>query len=200
MARSLRFVTGNAGKLREAKAALAPLAVVEQDAGGYAEVQADSLEEVARFGLGEVARRLEPPFFLEDAGLFVDALEGFPGVYSAYAYRTIGCAGVLRLLADVPAARRGARFESVVAYRDAGGVDRCFSGVCRGWIREAASGTGGFGFDPVFAPATHAEGPAGPSFAELGVAAKNLVSHRGRALAALRAHLEAETAHREKAS
>jgi XTP/dITP diphosphohydrolase len=188
--RTLRFVTGNAGKVREAVAALAPFARVEQDEGGYVEVQADTLLQVARAGLDDVARRIAPPFFLEDAGLFVPYLGGFPGVYSAYVYKTIGCAGVLRLLHGVPYEERGARFESVVAFRDEAGRDHFFTGVSAGWIAPAAAGAGGFGFDPVFVPAAAEGGARGRTFAMMDVAEKNECSHRGRALARFRGFLE----------
>ncbi|HLF16181.1 MAG TPA: non-canonical purine NTP pyrophosphatase, partial [Candidatus Thermoplasmatota archaeon] len=78
----LTFVTGNPGKARELAAALAPHGVeVVQDPRGYPEMQADTLDEVAAFGADHLlASGLPPPFVLEDAGLFVDALQGFPGV------------------------------------------------------------------------------------------------------------------------
>ncbi len=89
------FVTSNKGKYAEAQAIFGDL--VQRDIG-YAEIQADTLEEVALYGMIEVAARLQGPVMLEDAGLFVEALHGFPGVYSAYVQKTIGNAGILRLM------------------------------------------------------------------------------------------------------
>ncbi|MDD1736981.1 MAG: non-canonical purine NTP pyrophosphatase, partial [Methanothrix sp.] len=84
------FVTSNKGKHAEARAIFADL--VQKDIG-YTEIQADTLEEVAAYGIKEVVARLDGPVMIEDAGLFVEALQGFPGVYSAYVQRTIGNAG-----------------------------------------------------------------------------------------------------------
>jgi XTP/dITP diphosphohydrolase len=150
----------------------------------YQEVQADTLDEVA----GESARWLlargevEPPFVLEDAGLFIDALGGFPGVYSAYAYRTVGCEGVLRLVEGRD--DRTARFESRVALVLPGGEVEVMAGTSRGELSREARGSGGFGFDPVFVP----EGEV-RTFAEMDLNEKEGHSHRGRALARLRDRL-----------
>ncbi|MDD4093724.1 MAG: non-canonical purine NTP pyrophosphatase, partial [Methanothrix sp.] len=69
------FVTSNKGKFVEAAAIFGDL--VQKDIG-YTEIQADTLDEVAAFGMKEVAARLKGPVMLEDAGLFVEALQGFP--------------------------------------------------------------------------------------------------------------------------
>ena len=174
----LTFATGNAGKFAEAQAVMASRGItLEPWTHGYTEVQADTLDEVALAGAAELAPRIDGSFFLEDAGLFVDALNGFPGVYSAYVYRTLGCEGILRLMEDV--SDRRSRFEAVIAYRD-GSTTRLFRGVARGTLASAVRGTHGFGFDPIFVP----DG-AQRTFAELSAKEKNLVSHRGRALALL---------------
>ncbi|HET6399561.1 MAG TPA: non-canonical purine NTP pyrophosphatase [Candidatus Thermoplasmatota archaeon] len=112
--RTLRFVTGNAGKVRELAAMAAPHGwQVLQDARGYPEVQAGSLEEVCAAGARHLlAEGLQPPFCLEDSGLFVPALRGFPGVYSRHALDTVGIDGLLRLLRDEPAGRRRATFRT----------------------------------------------------------------------------------------
>lgn len=179
----LHFITGNAGKAREAAEKLAPLGIeVEALPVPTVEIQADTLEEVAR-AKAEVLRPLVPrPFFVEDAGLFVDALRGFPGVYSAHAYRTLGNAGLLRLL---PArTERTARFRAVIAYVADEGEPRLFAGECEGRIAPRPRGTQGFGFDPIFLPKG-----ARKTFAELSTDGKSRISHRGRALDALAAHL-----------
>ena len=183
----LSFVTSNKGKFEEARAALSLHGIeLLHRLVPHPEIQADTLEEVAR----ERARFLRgaitgEPYFVDDAGLFVDALAGFPGVYSAYSYRTIGVAGILRLLAGE--ANRAARFEAVLAYMEPASVAPVLvKGVCRGRILETPEGAGGFGFDPVFAPDGHTE-----SFARLPLSAKNELSHRGRALAKLVEHLRA---------
>ena len=183
--RVLRVVTSNEGKAREFAHALGGIPWrVERVMMRYEEIQADTLEEVAvasareLMASGEVPR----PFILEDAGLFVEALKGFPGVYSAYVFRTLGCKGVLRLLEGAP--DRSARFESRIALVTTWGEVELFPGTCRGSISKEERGERGFGFDPIFLP----EG-ASRTFGELELGEKQRLSHRGAAVAGLRARL-----------
>ncbi len=128
------------------------------------------------------------PALADDTGLFVDALGGAPGVYSGrYAgenasYRD----NVQKLLAamqGVPEHQRRAEFRSVIAFAVEGEV-RFIKGACAGNIGYAPKGSGQFGYDPVFiASAT------GRTFAEMSLAEKNDVSHRGRALSAFKEFL-----------
>ena len=137
-----------------------------------------------------------PDFVLaDDSGLEVDALNGAPGVHSARfaaldpsgnAPDTDNNAKLLRLLNDVPLEKRGARFRCVIALVEvtpssALPTPHLFDGVCAGRIQLAPSGTNGFGYDPLFVPDGY-----GHSFAELGDAVKNRLSHRALALAKLR--------------
>ncbi|HEV8360778.1 MAG TPA: XTP/dITP diphosphatase [Candidatus Thermoplasmatota archaeon] len=181
----LAFVTGNAHKAREAQAALKPLGIdVAQRAIPHPEIQADTLEEVARERARFLQGHLDEPFIVDDAGLFVDALNGFPGVYSAYVNKTLGWQGVLKLLEGQP--NRAARFEAVIAYMEPSLASPFLhKGVCAGRIVEAARGAQGFGFDPIFAAEDHDR-----TFAELTIDEKTNLSHRGRALAALARWLE----------
>ena len=179
----LTFVTGNKGKVHEAATALAPLGhdVVPADLHPV-EIQAETLEEVARAKCEVLVGRLEPPFFVDDGGLFVEALNGFPGVFSAHALRKIGVPGILKLMEGV--ADRRAHFAAVVGLWDGERV-RTFSGRCDGRLATAPRSDGhGFGFDPVFVPDGFDR-----TFGELPAEVKNRVSHRGKALAAFAAHL-----------
>jgi XTP/dITP diphosphohydrolase len=110
----------------------------------------------------------------DDSGLFVDALDGLPGVDTA------NYGGPVRLLAalkDVPEPRT-ARFECVIMLcRPDGSIEAHVTGVCTGRIGTELRGAGGFGQDPVFIPEGYTE-----TFAELGHAVKNPISHRGRAV------------------
>lgn len=186
----LTFVTGNAGKARELGEQLAPFGItVVQDGRGYPEIQAATLAEVAEAGARHLlSSGLAPPFALEDSGLFVAALRGFPGVYSRQALDTIGCAGLLRLLQDVEAEMRTAAFQAHLLYVDAAGGLHGFAGACAGRIVERAAGSGGFGFDPVFAPRGHDR-----TFAEMEPAEKAALGHRGQAIRAFLAFLEKST-------
>lgn len=178
--RQLTFVTGNAGKVAELTALVAPLGyAVLQDRRGYPEIQADSLAAVCEAGARHLlATGLKPPFLLEDSGLFIAALKGFPGVYSRHTLDAVGCTGVLRLLRDTEQELRTAAFRSHLHFVDAAGVAHGFEGTCTGHIAERASGDGGFGFDPIFIP----DGGDGRTFAAMAAAEKNALSHRGQAV------------------
>jgi len=172
----LAFITSNPGKVEEARKYFQPLGVeVYQLKVAYPEVQADTLEEVAEYGVKWLAERIEEPFFLDDSGLFIDALRGFPGVYSAYVYKTLGIGGILKLLAGEE--NRSAHFKSVIAYWD--GELHIFTGRVEGEITTEPRGELGFGFDPIFKPCGFDK-----TFAEMTTEEKNKISHRGRALKA----------------
>ena len=172
---TIRFVTGNEGKVLEAREYLEGVGEsVEQVAFDYTEIQSDSLAEIASHGAREAHDAVGEPVVVDDTGLFVDALGGFPGPYSAYVEDTVGVERVWRLVE--PEETHRARFRSVVAYADAGTTET-FEGAVRGRI-VAPRGDGGFGYDPIF---EH----DGRTLAEMSTAEKNAISHRGRALAKL---------------
>ncbi|ASJ01934.1 non-canonical purine NTP pyrophosphatase [Thermococcus profundus] len=172
----IAFVTSNPGKVEEARKYFKPLGVeVYQLRLPYPEIQADTLEEVAEYGAKWLSERVDGPFFLDDSGLFIDHLKGFPGVYSAYVYKTLGIDGILKLMEG--AGNRGAHFRSVIAYWD--GELHLFTGRVDGEITLEPRGSGGFGFDPVFKPVGFNR-----TFAEMTTEEKNRISHRGLALKA----------------
>lgn len=122
----------------------------------------------------------------DDSGLEVDALDGAPGIYSARyagpsATDAANVAKLLAALSEVPPARRSARFRCALCLIDPTGRIHHFEGSCEGRISYAPSGSCGFGYDPVFIPDGYEL-----SFAELGAAVKARLSHRARAVAALR--------------
>lgn len=127
----------------------------------------------------------------DDTGLFVDALDGRPGVRSAR-YAGAGATyadNVLKLLGelhDVDESERTARFRTVLCVATPTGDWWSVEGVLEGVITRVIRGTGGFGYDPIFAP--HELG--GRTLAEVGVEEKNAISHRGRALRALAEKLQ----------
>jgi XTP/dITP diphosphohydrolase len=170
----LRIVTRNPHKFQEAAAILGKFGIKAINIKlKTPEVQAESLEEVAinraLYALGKVAA----PFAVEDAGLFIRALGGFPGPISSSVFSKLGCEGVLKLMEGVT--DRRAYFKSVVAFVDWNGRMRLFKGVVRGKIAAESRGRGGFGFDLIFVP----EGSE-LTFAEK-EDAKILISHRARA-------------------
>lgn len=170
------FITGNKGKAHEAKNKFSKIGIdiVQKDLG-YPEIQADRLEEVASFGIEHLKTKLDEPFILEDAGLFIESLNGFPGVYSAYIYHTIGCKGILNLLKNQK--NRNALFRSVFAYYKPGEKPLFFIGECHGKIGFEEKGKNGFGYDPIFIPKKMSK-----TFAEMTTGEKNQYSHRGKSL------------------
>ncbi len=170
----IRFVTSNEGKVEEAREYLADVEAVEQLSYDYTEIQSDSLEEIAIYGARETYEAIGDtiPVIVDDTGLFVEALGGFPGPYSAYVEDTVGVERVWQLVESEE--NRRAHFRTVLAYVHEGGVET-FSGSVGGTI-VAPRGEGGFGYDPIFEY-------NGQTLAEMDLEEKNAISHRGRALA-----------------
>ena len=186
----LRFATTNAGKLGEAREYLADVVgELSQFDYDYVEIQSDDLAEIAAHGAREAYEAAGEPVIVDDSGLFIDALGGFPGPYSSYVDHTVGFERVSELARAED--DRGARFRAVVAYCD-GDTIETFEGAVPGEI-VAPRGDGGFGYDPIF---EH----DGTTFAEMTRAEKNALSHRGRALAKLADWLAGEPAQNEGVS
>ncbi len=170
------FATGNVHKFDEARNLLAKfgIAVGMLKVKG-AELQSDSLVEIAQTSALDAFKRCGLPVIVEDAGLFVDALNGFPGPYAAYAYKTIDNAGLLKLLKGVE--NRKARFQSAIAYCNSETkVPVVFEGDAAGKMtneERTGSGKSGFGFDPIFQPSGSEK-----AFAEMTLEEKNCFSHR----------------------
>ena len=112
---------------------------------------------------------------IDDAGVFVDELKGFPGVYSRYVYDTISPNGLLKQMEGI--GNRSASFKCVLGLLLEDGSTHKFVGECHGNIIHEMRGEGGFGYDPVFIPEGYDK-----TFAELSQEDKNRVSHRGRAM------------------
>ena len=174
------FATGNVNKFNEARSILSPYGIavgmlrVKGD-----EIQSDSLKEIAQASVINAYKRSRLPIFVEDAGLFIDALSGFPGPYAAYAYKTIHNSGILRLMENVK--NRRAKFQSVIAYCDETLCQpECFDGESNGEItltERRQKGKSAFGFDPIFQPIGSSK-----SFAEMTIEEKNGFSHRAMAI------------------
>jgi XTP/dITP diphosphohydrolase len=172
------LVTGNIHKFNEARLVLGEfgLSTVMLNVDTV-EIQADRIEEVAQTSAKDAARKCCLPIIVEDAGLFIKALNGFPGPYSSYVLRTIGTKGILKLMKE--AERRSAFFESVVAfYAPKLKAPKCFHGETEGKITNQTRGQAGFGFDPIFL----AQEGDGKTFAEMSMNEKNRYSHRSKAL------------------
>jgi len=146
----LLFVTGNKHKFMEAERILKEHGIsIDQFDLPHNEIRAESCEEVARNSLHSLHRHIDVPFFVEDAGLFVKALNGFPGTFSAWVFKKIGNEGILKLMENKE--NRDAVFRSAIGvfYND---ESKILSGEVKGKIAPKAKGSEGFGFDPIFTP------------------------------------------------
>ncbi len=142
------------------------------------EIQSNSLVEIAKTCALETYQRCFLPIVVEDAGLFIDELNGFPGPYAAYTYKTIGNKGLIQLMKNFR--NRKAHFKSVVAYLDkVTEPPVIFEGYTEGEIKESEhidyKGSG-FGFDPIFSPSDSSR-----TFAQMTIEEKNRFSHRAKA-------------------
>ena len=171
------FVTSNVHKFQEARQVLSEYRLATAKLKVEAvEIQDDSLENIAKFSALDAVKNCGLPIFVEDAGLFVDSLKGFPGPYSKYVYNTVGLKGILKLMKNIE--NRSAHFKSVVAFVTPEEKPICFVGKVEGKISLKEQGTLGFGYDPIFEP----DEGGGRTFAEMATEEKNVLSHRGKAL------------------
>lgn len=189
----LVLATRNDGKISEFKALLkdfgieiqsledfGPIPPVEEDGQSFE----DNAVKKARF----TARVLGFPALADDSGLMVEALDGEPGVHSArYAgENATDEENNLKLLKALKGVKdRGAAFMCVIAIAVPSGPALIYEGRCEGDIVEKLKGNQGFGYDPLFYYP-----PLKKTFAEMSTAEKNLVSHRGKAMAELRSEFD----------
>ena len=134
------------------------------------EIQEKSLKQIAALKVDDAYRKCHKPVIVEDAGLFIESLNGFPGPFSSYVFKTIGNSGILRLMT----ANRKAHFQSVVAYCDNKFGVRLFEAKVEGKIAKKSSGKG-WGYDPIFIP-------KGETKSYAVISNKNEISHRNKAL------------------
>ncbi|MEM3383609.1 MAG: XTP/dITP diphosphatase [Nitrososphaerales archaeon] len=173
--RSLYFVTSNKHKFHEAKDILEnyniKLRMVNRK---IEEIQSDDLRKIALHSLKSAFTINKFPMIVEDAGLFIKALNGFPGPYSSYVYKTLGSDGIIKLM--IGKDDRDAEFRSVVAFSNSS-IIKTFKGIVKGKIAIKPRGKLGFGFDPLFVPRGSKR-----TFAEMVLEEKNKYSHRALAL------------------
>lgn len=196
---SVVIATENRGKLTELRALLSdlpiellPLSAVLPSRTPVVEDGA-TLEENATLKARAAAASAKLVTIADDSGLEIDALDARPGVRSARfakegATDAENNAAVLKALEEVLEPQRGARFRCVLAMVDpwSDGEPQIVEGRCEGAIARQTSGAGGFGYDPLFVVRGYER-----TMAELTEGEKSVVSHRARAVAALRPHLEA---------
>lgn len=190
----LYFASGNTHKAAElqalANATQVPVDIVSaRSLGGMPDVVEDAGTFVGNARKKAAALRGLVPsdawVLADDSGVCVDALNGAPGVESAYYAGPQGdsAANLLKLervMEGVPPERRGAHFLCVLVVLGPAGEDLIFEGLCRGRLLERPRGGAGFGYDPLFVPDGYDQ-----SYAELGDDVKNRISHRAQAFAKL---------------
>ncbi|WP_455277729.1 XTP/dITP diphosphatase [[Eubacterium] cellulosolvens] len=171
----IKFVTSNFHKVSEVKEILSQHSIsVDHINLKVPEIQSDSLEEIAKASSIEVAKIEHAPILVEDSGLFIRNLNGFPGPYSSYVLKTIGNTGILKLMINM--SQREATFKSVIAFCNEKLSSNIFVGEVNGVISERERGKI-WGFDPIFIPKGMKE-----TFAEMPGNKKNDLSHRKKAL------------------
>jgi XTP/dITP diphosphohydrolase len=143
-------MTENPDKFREAKLILDKQGIqIRQIQRPKVEIQDSSLEKIARYAVKTASVDRPGLLLVEDSGLFIDALGGFPGPFSSYVYETIGLKGILGLMEG---RKRSAYFQTSIAVGSASLRPRVFTGIVRGSISRKITGSAGFGYDPIFIP------------------------------------------------
>lgn len=173
------LVTGNAGKIAEARRVVGrDLEAVEVD---LPEIQSLDLLEVLQAKGEEAWRRLGRPLVVEEAGLELSALNGFPGPLVRWMLEAVGAAGIARVAAALGDPRAVAR--CALLYKD-GDREVIGEGATPGKLVLPPRGTFGFGWDPIFEPLGETR-----TFGQLTGTEKDAVSHRGKAWRALRENM-----------
>jgi XTP/dITP diphosphohydrolase len=179
----LVFATHNDHKLREVQQLLPKTIELLslKDIGCFDEIPetGETLEENAKIKADFVTQTYGFDCFSDDTGLLVDALDGRPGVYSArYAGEQKNAKDNMdKVLSEMKGKEnRNAHFKTAI-HLNADGKSLVFEGVVEGVITEKETGTGGFGYDPIFIPSGYEK-----TFGELSPETKNAISHRGRAI------------------
>ena len=166
----LFFVSSNRHKYDEAKKILDSFGItLGFFKSSLQEIQSNSLHDIAIAKAKDAFSKLKKPLIIEDDGLFINSLEGFPGPYSSYVFNSIGNKGILNLLKN----NRKAKFVSMITYCDKRLLET-FDGKLYGTISKTQKGKG-WGYDPIFIPNTSKK-----TFAEMNN--KNELSHRYKAL------------------
>ena len=174
------FATHNIHKFNEARAILSEFNItISMLRIKTSELQSDSLKEIAQNSAIEIYKKYGLPILVEDSGLFIESLNGFPGPYAAYVYKTIGNGGLITLMEKI--INRNAVFKSSIVFcYNKNRKPELFEGEVMGTIalkQFIDQPFLGFGFDPIFQPKGNSK-----LFAEMSIPEKNLVSHRAIAL------------------
>ena len=170
------FATGNYMKVKEATSILSEYGIkLLHLPVDRIEIQSSDLCEIASYSALKIVEEHKKIVFVEDTGLFIEELNGFPGPYSSYVFKTIGNQGIVKLMENKK--NRAGIFRSVIAYCEPGSQPKCVKAEVIGNISKNPRGEG-WGYDPIFIPK---EGD-GKTYAEMGLLEKNKISHRNKVL------------------
>ena len=126
----INFITTNKHKVKEAQAILSSFGINTKPINyDYAEIQSSDLRDIALDGARSSFEKFKVPLIVDDSGLFITGLNGFPGPFSSYVFKTIGNRGILKLLGS----NRDAIFQTVVVYKDSE-TEKTFLGEVKGKI------------------------------------------------------------------
>jgi len=169
----LFFASSNENKFQETERILSNLGVqINLFKTTLEEIQSNNLNDIAEQKAINAYDLIQKPVIIEDDGLFINSLNGFPGPYSSYVYDTIGNEGIIKLLENSEI--RDAKFVSIIAYCDNDSSVKLFESSIPGKISPTIE-TGGWGYDPIFIP-------AGESKTYANVSDKDKFSHRSVSL------------------
>tara|TARA_Y100000310_G_scaffold281722_1_gene302397 strand:- start:32584 stop:33135 length:552 start_codon:yes stop_codon:yes gene_type:complete len=146
----INLITSNLGKVKEFKIILGDSIKIKHIEMEYSELRSDNSEEIAKEAAKRLANELKKPVVVEDSGLFIKALNDFPGTCSSYIHKRIGLKGILKLMENIE--DRTCYYKSAVAYCEPDKEPLSFLGEEKGTLAEEIKGNNGFGHDPIFIP------------------------------------------------
>lgn len=147
---TINLITSNKNKVKEFQQILEPKIKVNHIEISYPELRSDNPEEIARHSAEMLANKLKKIVVVEDSGLFINALNGFPGTCSAYIHKRIGLQGIIKLMKGIK--NRNCTYKSAVACCEPNKKPASFLGEEKGKVASSIRGSFGFGHDPIFIP------------------------------------------------
>ena len=182
----IKIITSNKHKYEEASRILKEYGIKTKWINfSIPELQADNALDILVEKMSRAIEIFNPPFVIEDTALHIHALNGFPGPYASYVYKTIGLDSILKLMNGVK--DRRAKFIAYGGLALSNTIFKVFKGELNGVIAYEKRGSHGFGYDPIFIP----EG-MNVTLAELTIEEKNKISHRGKLFRAIAEYLTSE--------
>ena len=165
------FASSNSNKFNEAKKILSQRGIkLGFFKCNLLELQSDSIEKIAKKKVADAFNQCKKPVIIEDDGLFIESLKGFPGPYSSFVFKAIGNKGILKLVGK----NRNSKFQSTIAFCNNKNNVTLFSAKVNGTISKKIEGKG-WGYDPIFIP-------SGKKNTYAIMKNKNEISHRYLAL------------------